>query len=193
MAYFQDLKRSEAVGCAAAGLLAALACSLIAPPSIALLSGYLLFTAAAIAIVDYRSFIIPDGLSLPAIPLGMVASLVSLGPDLYLSAPADSLIGAAIGGVSFYLIRSSYRRFRGFEGLGMGDVKLATAAGAWVGVEALPFVLFLATGAAVSAVAVRYVIGPRESVTRTTPIPFGAFLAPSLWLIWLYWRVLVPA
>jgi leader peptidase (prepilin peptidase) / N-methyltransferase len=192
MAHHRDLSTWEAIGCAVAGLLTALACSPTAPPAIAVLSGYLLFTAIAITIVDYRSFIIPDIFSLPAIPLGIVANLISADVGLHSSAVADSLIGAAVGGSSFYLLRSSYRRFRGFEGLGMGDVKLATAAGAWVGLEALPIVLFMATGAAVSAVAVRYVIGAKESITRTTPIPFGTFLAPSLWLIWFYRAVVAP-
>jgi leader peptidase (prepilin peptidase) / N-methyltransferase len=192
MAHYRGLTRWEATGCAAAGLTTALACSFSSAPAIALLSGYLLFTALAIAIVDYRNFIIPDSLSLPAIPLGMIASLASGETDLPSSAIVDSLIGALIGGCCFYLIRASYRRLRGFEGLGMGDVKLAAAAGAWVGVEALPLVLFLATGAAVSAVAVKYAIGPKETVTRTTPIPFGSFLAPSLWLIWFYREVVAP-
>lgn len=192
MKYYGDLGTEEAVGCAAAGLLTALACSLAAPPAIAVSTGYLLFTAIAITIVDYRSFIIPDALSLPAIPLGILTNLISAEAGLRSSTVADCLIGAAVAGSAFYLIRSSYRRFRGFEGLGMGDVKLAAAAGAWVGLEALPIVLLMATGAAVSAVAVRYVIGAKEGITRTTAIPFGAFLAPSLWLIWFYRAVVAP-
>jgi leader peptidase (prepilin peptidase)/N-methyltransferase len=192
MAYLRDLTGLEAVGCAVAGLLGAVGCSFFTSPAVALSCGYLLFTVIAITIVDYRSFIIPDVLSLPAIPIGMVASLVATDAEPYSSALADSLIGATVAGCSFYLIRASYRRLRGLEGIGMGDVKLAFAAGAWVGLEWLPLVLFMATGAAVSAVAVRQVSGAKESVTRTTPIPFGAFLAPSLWLIWFYREVIAP-
>jgi preprotein translocase subunit SecG len=50
----------------------------------------------------------------------------------------------------------------------------------------------MATGAAISAVAVRQASGAKETVTRTTAIPFGAFLAPSLWLIWSYRQVVAP-
>jgi leader peptidase (prepilin peptidase)/N-methyltransferase len=191
MASDRGLAKWEAIGCAVSGIVAALACSRFMPPEIALLSGYLFSTAAAITIIDYRIFIIPDSLSIPAIPVGVIASLAPVDPQFYPEAAAYSLAGAAVGGGSFYLIRSSYRYLRGFEGLGMGDVKLAAAAGAWVGIEGLPLVLLAATAAAVSAVAVRHVGGRAKEITRVTPVPFGSFLAPALWVIWLY-RELVP-
>ena len=191
MAHYRGLSRWEAVGCVAAGVTAALASYFLMTPANALFAGYLLFAALAITIVDFRNFIIPDGLSLPAIALGVVASFISVDVDLRSTAITSSLIGAAVGGCSFYLIRLSYRRLRGFEGLGMGDVKLAAAAGAWAGIEGLPLVLFMATAAAVSAVVVKHVIGGKEGITRTTPVPFGSFLAPSLWLVWWYQQLIV--
>jgi leader peptidase (prepilin peptidase)/N-methyltransferase len=90
---------------------------------------------------------------------------------------------------AFYGIRTLYRYLRGFEGLGMGDVKLAAAAGAWVGLWALPMVLLMATAAAISTVALRHFIGDKGTITRTTPIPFGSFLAPPIWVIWFYGQV----
>jgi len=192
MAQYRGLTRWEAIGCAAAALLATIASLFLTTPATALLGGCLFFAALTIAVVDYRNFIIPDSLSLPAIPLGVFASFVSVYVDFRQSAITSSLIGALVGGCSFYAVRSAYRRLRGFEGLGMGDVKLAAAAGAWVGIEGLPIVLFMATGAAVSTVAVKHVIGTKESISRTTPVPFGSFLAPSLWLVWLSQQLAAP-
>src|SRR5438874_4220467 len=192
MAQYRGLTRWEAIGCAAAALLATIVSLFLTTPATALLGGCLFFAALTIAVIDYRNFIIPDSLSLPAIPLGVFASFVSVDVDLRQSAITSSLIGALVGGCSFYAVRSAYRRLRGFEGLGMGDVKLAAAAGAWVGIEGLPVVLFMATGAAISAVVARQLISPKEAITRTTPMPFGSFLAPCIWLVWLY-RTVAPA
>ena len=126
MPFCRDMTKWQAIGCAAAGLATAIAAYFLSQsPAISARTGYLLFTATAITIVDYRNFIIPDELSLPAIPLGVIASSLSgsAGP---LSQPIlDSLIGGMVGGGSFYVLRAAYHRFRGFEGLGMGDVKLA--------------------------------------------------------------------
>jgi leader peptidase (prepilin peptidase)/N-methyltransferase len=194
MARDRDLSRAESLGCALAGVAGAILTHLLgtASPLQAVLGGYLLFTALAIMLVDYRSFIIPDTLSLPAIPLGIVANAVATEPELWRSAVVDSLIGASVAAGFFYLIRTAYRRLRGFEGLGMGDVKLAAAAGAWVGLEALPLVLIVATMGALSAVLVNQAIAPKEPLTRTTAMPFGSFLAPALWLVWLYRTVIAP-
>jgi leader peptidase (prepilin peptidase)/N-methyltransferase len=191
MLFCRDLTKWQAIGCAAAGLATAIAAYLLSrSPTISVLTGYLLFTAAAIMIVDYRNFIIPDELSLPAIPLGIIANSFSAGAAALSQPILDSFIGGAVGGASFYVLRAGYRRFRGFEGLGMGDVKLAAAAGTWVGLEGLPMVLILATTAAVAAVLVAQARGSEQAITRTTPIPFGSFLAPALWLVWSYFALI---
>src|SRR3954463_12123475 len=134
----RDLTKWEVIACSTAGAAAAvLSYGLSASPAVAVLSGYLFFTAAAITLIDSRLFIIPNELSLPAIPIGMIAMATASADYRSMSnALLSSLLGAAVGGGSFYLLRAVYRRLRGFEGLGMGDVKLAAAAGAWVGLEA---------------------------------------------------------
>jgi leader peptidase (prepilin peptidase)/N-methyltransferase len=191
MPFCRDLSQWQAIGCAAAGLATAVAAYFLSrSPAISALTGYLLFTAAAITIVDYRSFIIPDELSLPAIPLGILASSLAGGAGSLSQPVFDSLIGAAVGGGSFYVLRAAYSRLRGFEGLGMGDVKLAAAAGAWVGLEGLPMVLILATTGAVAAVLFAQARGTDQAISRTTPIPFGSFLAPALWFVWSYFAVI---
>jgi len=55
------------------------------------------------------------------------------------------LIGAVAGLAVFFLISTLYSRLRGRAGLGMGDAKMLGSIGAWVGVLALPHVIFLAS------------------------------------------------
>src|SRR4051794_27564614 len=101
MPFCRDLTRWQAIGCAAAGLVTAIAAYFLSrSPATAALTGYLLFTAPAITIVDYRIFITPDDLSPPAIPLGILASSLAGGAGLPSQPIFDSLIGAAVGGGS---------------------------------------------------------------------------------------------
>jgi leader peptidase (prepilin peptidase)/N-methyltransferase len=137
----------------------------------------------AIAAIDARRFMIPDALSLPAIPLGLLASGALLDPlqdDLVI---LDHLIGAGLGGAGFWLVREAYWRLRQREGLGLGDVKLAAAAGAWVGWEHLPEAVLLAAAAALG-VAVGLALVARRALSGRERIPFGAFLAPAIWAVW---------
>ena len=138
----------------------------------------------AIAVIDADEFIIPDWLSLPAIPLGLLASGQLLNPDIDVIIDASHLVGAIAGGGCLWLISTLYHRWRNEVGLGFGDVKLAAAAGAWVGIEYFHIVLLLASGVALVSVAVMGMIR-RELPARTLAVPFGTFLAPSIWLVWL--------
>lgn len=140
----------------------------------------------AIAMVDRRSFLVPDWLSLPAVPLGILAAGSLIDPLADAIAPAGHLIGAAAGALSFYLLALAYRRLRGHEGLGLGDVKLAAAAGAWVGIESLSHVLLVACAGALVALALKMAKQGSRDVAGTTALPFGAFLAPSIWIVWAW-------
>jgi leader peptidase (prepilin peptidase) / N-methyltransferase len=133
----------------------------------------LVFPMALITLIDHRHFIIPDVLSLPSIVIGLaVASLDKT--------PLDHATAAVIAASVFWILRFLYQHWRGIEGLGLGDVKLAAAAGAWLGLDALPITCLLATCAALVAVLLRGGdTGPR------TAIPFGSFIAPSICLMWL--------
>lgn len=137
-----------------------------------------------IAVIDADEFIIPDWLSLPAIPLGLLASGQFLHPDIGFIVDASHLVGAIAGGGCLWLISTLYYRWRNEVGLGFGDVKLAAAAGAWVGIEYFHIVLLLASGGALISVAVMGLI-QRELPARTLAVPFGTFLAPSIWLVWI--------
>lgn len=147
----------------------------------ALASCCLGFMMAAIAVSDARHFIVPDALSLPAIPLGLIATgLIAEPPGLaILTHMATAFLGAA----ALYGIRFAYSAVRRREGLGLGDVKLAAVAGAWTGPEGLSLVLLFACGSALTFVLIRH-LQARHPINASTALPFGAFLAPSIWFVW---------
>ena len=128
----------------------------------------------ALGWIDAVCLRLPDMLTLPLI-LGGLAEAAWLEPE----AVTDRAAGAAAGYISFRVLAWAYRRLRGREGLGQGDAKLLAAAGAWVGVAALPLVL-LAASLAGLAWALR-----RGEPDFQARLPFGPFLAVGIWLVWL--------
>jgi leader peptidase (prepilin peptidase)/N-methyltransferase len=158
------------------------------PPTTAAISCLLGWSMLAIAVIDARRFIIPDVLSLPAVVLGLVASGSMLDPLQSHLASTDHLIGTCLGGGALWLVREGYHRLRGRPGLGLGDVKLAAAAGAWTGWELLPQVILLASTAALTYAIGRAIVR-REALSAAQRIAFGVFLAPSIWAVWVLHQI----
>jgi len=153
------------------------------PLKLALVSCLLGWTMLAIAVVDARRFIIPDMLSLPAIPAGLLASGRLLEPSAAEIVRIDHVIGMLAGGLGLWLVRAAYFRVRQREGLGLGDVKLAAVAGAWIGWQSLSDVILLAAALALSLVIALGLVRGKE-LSAAARVPFGCFLAPSIWLVW---------
>ena len=132
-----------------------------------------------LAVLDRRHFWLPDGLTLP---------LAFLGFTIGSWATDTTMVGRAVGALAGYLalmlIALGYRRFRGRDGLGLGDAKLLGALGAWFGWQALPFILLLA--ASVGLLAVGAVMATGRRIDGATRLPLGTFLAiaavPGWWL-----------
>ncbi len=148
-----------------------------------ILSSLLGCAMLAIALSDARSFIVPDRISLPMIPLGLfAASLTASTMDPNMAVLHHSA-AALLAGTGFYALSRGFVLVRGHEGLGLGDVKLAAAAGAWVGFEGVTLVVLLASlGAIAFVLLLRLFQG--QTIDRRTMIPFGAFLAPAIWVVW---------
>lgn len=137
------------------------------------------WTLLALAVIDYKHFLLPDFLTLPLIPFGLFV--------IWLSEPSvlpHYLAGAVAGFVFIVLLRVIYRRVRGREGMGLGDAKLLAAAGAFVAWEGLPSVILISSLAALVAALFR---GLRSGgLSLTDRMPFGTFLCFGTWLVWLY-------
>ncbi|MFH0778632.1 MAG: prepilin peptidase [Candidatus Eisenbacteria bacterium] len=140
---------------------------------------YYAFSCAMLAVsfIDYDHRIIPDVINLAFMVIGLACSfLTSLG---FLS----SVLGILIGGGSLALVAFLYLRVTGVEGMGGGDVKLASMIGAFLGWKGALLVIFLASlGGALLGLVLILVF--RKS--RRTPIPFGTFMAPAAVFVALY-------
>jgi leader peptidase (prepilin peptidase) / N-methyltransferase len=139
-----------------------------------------LFVCVLLAIfcIDLDTMLIPDILSLPGIAIGLAASFVT--PRL---SPLESVLGIVLGGGLFYFIAVAYRRLRGQEGLGGGDVKLLAMIGAFIG---WPGVVFTILTASVSGTLVGVIVMLRKREGLTTMLPFGPFLALGA-VCYLFW------
>jgi leader peptidase (prepilin peptidase)/N-methyltransferase len=152
-------------------------------PASALVSCLLGWTMLAIAVSDAERFIVPDVLSLPSIPAGLIATGLLADPETAYALVLEHSIAAAAGAAALYGIKQLYSFWRGREGLGLGDVKLAAVAGAWTGLQGLTYVLLLACLVAIAYVVLANLRSLR-SIEGTAAVPFGVFLGPSIWLVW---------
>ncbi len=158
------------------------------PLPAALATGLLALVMALITLADIRHFLIPDVLSLPAIPLGVIANVAVFHGDNWADGIGESLFGGIIAAGTFYLLRAVYFRVRRAEGLGLGDVKLAGVAGAWLGPTPLASACLVAALAGLVAVLVMAML-PGRRLAAADYIPFGAFIAPTILVFWV-WRII---
>jgi leader peptidase (prepilin peptidase) / N-methyltransferase len=141
----------------------------------AMLFGWLLLP---IIILDHDHLWIPDRLVI-LLTLGGILLAPMLSPDI--SAP-DRLIGAAGGFLILEAIRQLYKRLRGQDGMGAADPKLFAALGLWLGWQALPMILLVA-----SLIGIATAIYRRAKGSDSQPaLPLGSFLGvAALGLIWI--------
>jgi leader peptidase (prepilin peptidase) / N-methyltransferase len=90
--------------------------------------------------------------------------------------------GAALALV-FLALRGTYMWWRRREGLGLGDVKLAAVAGAWLDWPMLPVVIEIAAVSALTGHILRQKLR-RRAISPTGRVPFGVFFAPAIWICW---------
>ena len=133
----------------------------------ALIAWFFLFFFVAdlvvIALIDLDTMRIPDVLSLPAIPAGLVCALMVgdvTGVDLY-----SSIIGMLVGGGTLLAVTYGYFALTGREGMGLGDYRLMAAVGAFLGWKSL---LFLLVGSALQGI-VFFVVARVTGLYRLLP------------------------
>jgi len=160
------------------------AASLLAEPGMRGAVGALLaLVMLAIAIVDARWWIIPDELNAVALALALAHAVIQR-PDAVTEALAVAVLRGGVLALLFLGLRVAYRHWRGREGIGLGDIKLAGVAGAWLDWLTIPIAIEIAALSALAAYGVRqYYFGGR--LRPTTRLPFGLFFAPAIWLGWL--------
>ena len=93
-------------------------------------------------------------------------------------------IGVLAGGGLLYGIALAYYLLTRREGMGGGDVKLLAMIGAFLGWQALPFVLF-SSSLIGSLVGIGFMIKQRQG--GKTVVPYGPFLSAGA-LLYLFFR-----
>jgi leader peptidase (prepilin peptidase)/N-methyltransferase len=134
----------------------------------------------AIAVIDYRYLIIPNELTAAALALALINA--SFADASMVVGVATAILRGTITMLFFLSLRWVYGWLRQREGLGLGDVKLAFVAGAWLDWVMIPVAIEIAALGALVAYAVFRTMGRQKFSTR---LPFGLFLAPAIWLSWL--------
>ncbi len=104
--------------------------------------GALLVTWALIALgaIDIDTQTLPDIVTLPLLWLGLAFNLWAVLAPL-----SSAVLGAMAGYLALWAIYHAFRLLTGKEGMGRGDFKLLAMLGAWLGWQAVPMVLVLAS------------------------------------------------
>lgn len=127
---------------------------------------------------DWDHHLLPDAITLTGFVAGIAAA--AFNPFL----PGDggwgrtwaSLLGAALGSGILWSIGAVWKRLRGVDAMGLGDVKMMAMVGAFTGPAGVLFTLFAASivGAAVGVARI-----PFRGGSLRDELPFGCFLAPA--------------
>ncbi len=121
-----------------------------------------------VSFIDLDYQVIPNAITLPGIPLGLVGGLLLGDPPLL-----DRLIGTLAGAGFLYLVLFYGGVLYGQEAMGEGDLNLIALVGAFLGWRAVVITILVAclTGSAVGITLIAL-----RRLTRRQHIPFGPFL-----------------
>lgn len=120
-----------------------------------------------LSIIDIETMLLPNKITFPGIAIG-------LGFSYYLGNIESAIIGAFAGYWSFWLIAKVYFLIKGHEGMGQGDFKLLAMLGAFMGWQALPFIIFISSFVGAIIGSVMLILAKRGMGTE---VPYGPYLA----------------
>lgn len=155
-----------------ASLFLTLAAGYCLPPDMTL-CGVLLFgwLLLALTLIDIDCGLLPDELTYSLLWCGLLCNL----QDRFVPLPA-AVIGAAAGYATLWLIVMLVNHATEKQCMGYGDLKLTAALGAWLGWQALPLLLFLASSLGVLMIILLNLLAKKS---LSSALPFGPALAFS--------------
>ncbi len=150
-----------------------------------LTAAFIFYTSCliALAFIDMQTKLLPDEITIPLLWCGVLTALAAGHVSL-----ADSIAGAAVGYLALWIVYWGFKLITGREGMGHGDFKLLAALGAWLGWQALPSVVLMASLAGLVYAGVAILA---RSMRRDQPIPFGPFLALAGWVTLMFHEHLI--
>lgn len=138
----------------------------------------LTWTLLALSVIDLEKQLLPDCITLPMLWLGLLSSVFDVYADSH-----SSIVGAAMGYLSLWLVYWLFKGVTGKEGMGYGDFKLLALLGAWLGWSVLPWVILMSSLSGAVVGGVLMLLGYHQ---RGQPMPFGPFIALAGWVV-LVW------
>ena len=146
----------------------------------------------SISMIDADTQLIPDSIVLPLMWLGLAMSLFHPlpGANTLFIAPQDAIVGAMAGYLTLWSIFWLFKLVTGKDGMGYGDFKLLAALGAWLGWQQLPMIIMMS---AVVGVVVNITLILLRGKDRSTPIPFGPYLAAAGWITMIWGELIKNA
>ena len=157
--------------CANFGLL----CATLFPLPSAVAVAVLGWTLLPLILLDWRHYWLPDNLVIIVAVIGLIGGgFLPSEPSL-----ADRAIGGVAGFAGLQLLRTGYFRLRGVEAMGAGDPKLFGAIGLWVGWQALPLILLLASALGL----MHFLTRLRDSDALKQHFPLGSYFGAATILL----------
>jgi leader peptidase (prepilin peptidase)/N-methyltransferase len=125
--------------------------------------------------IDLETQLLPDNITLPLIWLGLIFNI-----HHEFTAIESAVMGAILGYLVLWGVYWIFKLITHKEGMGYGDFKMLAAIGAWLGIEALPLVIVIASFTA-SIVGITLILLKKQN--RASTIPFGPYLALSAMIL----------
>jgi leader peptidase (prepilin peptidase)/N-methyltransferase len=174
-----------------------LACYLVFGPTLDALK-WAVFAAllVVLTITDLRERILPDKVNFFGLGVGLLFSLFTQSLDgtaLWLARRwfdfpppqavlsfADAALGALAGSGLLWIVAEGYFRLRGREGMGLGDVKMMAAVGAFLGLKRTMMTVLV--GSLLGSI-IGVLLISLSKKGRDYELPFGTFLGAGALLV----------
>ena len=171
----------------------------------------LIFVATMVALIfiDAEHMILPNVITYPLLVFALLVRLIFPlfisatyfadlekfplnyfnGYPLWAISITGAILGALVGGGSLWLVGEIWKRLRGVDAMGLGDVKMMFGVGALLGWRLTLLSIFL--GAFTGAVAGIFLISRQKEKDLQAQIPFGIFLGLGSVLALLFGEQLI--
>lgn len=173
---------------------------------------YLAFVSAMVALIfiDAEHMILPNVITYPLLVIALLVRLIFpivfsdvnyfsdtvhapvnylVGQPPWLVSLFGAIVGALVGGGSLWLVGAIWKKLRGVDAMGLGDVKMMFGVGALLGWRLAFLSIFL--GAFAGALIGIAVIAKQKNKDLQTQIPFGIFLGTGSILSLLFGEQLI--